>query len=635
MASQNGGYNAQVQQNYGSVPEVSTAGQCGYTTDSTGTYGVSAQYGGSQQYPPSGESAYGGGYSYPQGQYTSGQYSSAQYSSAQYPSAQYPSAQYPSAQYPSAGSATTYQQPTGGYGAVAEPAGQAGSASGQRGQSQGKFASPPSQFNSPQVKQDQSWQGYGNSYSDNSVQYGTYGDNSEYKSGTQNSTSGYSNSNYSQDNSQRSRGYHSRGGRGSQGGRGTFRGRRGGSEAYRGRGGGRTTFDSGNGFNKGSSWRGAQGGGRGRGRGQYEGQRGRGRGQDGMRGRGRGRGQQDGIRGRGRGSGFDQGNNSNWKSNYKGGNISQQTSCKVALEGDQTFISYKNSLQEFCQKHHKPVPQYTLSKVEVGYSATVDVDGVTYSCQTSQREKKFAELGAAFEALKGLGFINANATFTAKGKKRTLSSSEIASPKTKATKSDSNELNMCPSVSYKSKLNEVCQKMKIDSPSYSCLRTSGGFICTLLLNGQVYQSSKPCGTKKLAEQDAAEVTLSQLNFTDQANTTEEPNAVITPIICTSLTTASNTITTPMQLGALTTDTPSFSGGLGKSPTAPKSMKNHLQEYCQKNGMDIPCYVTVQSDGLQIATVTVNSVGYVGTPHIMKKTAEQNAAKKAIEELGVK
>ena len=86
------------------------------------------------------------------------------------------------------------------------------------------------------------------------------------------------------------------------------------------------------------------------------------------------------------------------------------------MEGDQNFISYKNSLQEYCQKIHKPVPQYTVMKVDVGYSATVVVDGVTYSCQMSQRERKFAEVGAAFEALKGLGFIDAGAAYSAKGK---------------------------------------------------------------------------------------------------------------------------------------------------------------------------------------------------------------------------
>lgn len=71
------------------------------------------------------------------------------------------------------------------------------------------------------------------------------------------------------------------------------------------------------------------------------------------------------------------------------------------------------------------------------------------------------------------------------GKKRSIASNETASPKTKALKSDSSiQLDNISSFSYKSKLNEVCQKMKIDSPSYSSVRTSGGFVCTVVLNGQ-------------------------------------------------------------------------------------------------------------------------------------------------------
>ena len=43
-------------------------------------------------------------------------------------------------------------------------------------------------------------------------------------------------------------------------------------------------------------------------------------------------------------------------------------------------------------------------------------------------------------------------------------------------------------------------------------------ICCLIL--LVYQSTTPCGTKKLAEQDAAQVVLSQLNYQDQTTATE-------------------------------------------------------------------------------------------------------------------
>lgn len=66
-----------------------------------------------------------------------------------------------------------------------------------------------------------------------------------------------------------------------------------------------------------------------------------------------------------------------------------------------------------------------------------------------------------------------------------MTPNELATPKSKASKSESGiELNTYPSISYKSKLNEICQKMKSDSPSYSTVRASTGFVCTVVLNGQ-------------------------------------------------------------------------------------------------------------------------------------------------------
>ena len=101
----------------------------------------------------------------------------------------------------------------------------------------------------------------------------------------------------------------------------------------------------------------------------------------------------------------------------------------------QGFISYKNNLQEYAQKNHKPIPQYVAQKEDVGYSATVSFDGVSYSCQQSQRDKKDAEQGAAFEALKALGYIDANEMFSPKvapekGKVKSLPISAMQSLKT-------------------------------------------------------------------------------------------------------------------------------------------------------------------------------------------------------------
>ena len=86
----------------------------------------------------------------------------------------------------------------------------------------------------------------------------------------------------------------------------------------------------------------------------------------------------------------------------------------VSSPDAQGFISYKNNLQEYAQKDHKPVPQYACQKADIGYTATVTVDGMVFTCSQSQREKKDAEQSAAFEALKSLGFIDSNEMFTPK-----------------------------------------------------------------------------------------------------------------------------------------------------------------------------------------------------------------------------
>jgi hypothetical protein len=41
-----------------------------------------------------------------------------------------------------------------------------------------------------------------------------------------------------------------------------------------------------------------------------------------------------------------------------------------------------------------------------------------------------------------------------------------------------------PPMSYKSKLNERIMKMRVELPTYSTIRTAGGFLSTLVLNGQ-------------------------------------------------------------------------------------------------------------------------------------------------------
>lgn len=67
--------------------------------------------------------------------------------------------------------------------------------------------------------------------------------------------------------------------------------------------------------------------------------------------------------------------------------------------------------------------------------------------------------------------------------------------------------------SYKSRLNEFCQKFRLSIPSYDTEKVENGkgFITTVVFNKKVYQSNGPQPTKKQAEQNAAQVVLHMLN----------------------------------------------------------------------------------------------------------------------------
>lgn len=68
----------------------------------------------------------------------------------------------------------------------------------------------------------------------------------------------------------------------------------------------------------------------------------------------------------------------------------------------------------------------------------------------------------------------------------------------------------CSNTSFKSTLNEFCQKFRLPVPSYETVKSGNGFVSTLIYNKKVYQSSNPQKNKKLAEQNAAQVVLHKL-----------------------------------------------------------------------------------------------------------------------------
>ena len=89
----------------------------------------------------------------------------------------------------------------------------------------------------------------------------------------------------------------------------------------------------------------------------------------------------------------------------------------VRVPGEANFISFKNSLQEYCQKNHLPVPSYTTFKnnsVYTGFSfsAKVEVARQTFKSRGMHRDRRVAEKNAAFVALQMMGLIPASVEFS-------------------------------------------------------------------------------------------------------------------------------------------------------------------------------------------------------------------------------
>ena len=92
----------------------------------------------------------------------------------------------------------------------------------------------------------------------------------------------------------------------------------------------------------------------------------------------------------------------------------------AAIPGQLNFISFKNSLQECCQKQQLPVPAYKSWKFSYGYAAKVEVAGNTFKSTGVQGDQKEAQQNAAYNALVGLGLIDSTVPFDVKTAAGTL-----------------------------------------------------------------------------------------------------------------------------------------------------------------------------------------------------------------------
>lgn len=288
---------------------------------------------------------------------------------------------------------------------------------------------------------------------------------------------------------------------------------------------------------------------------------------------------------------------------------------RIHLPGDNKFSSYKNSLQEYCQKKHMSVPVYGTEKTSLGL-----VGKVTFSLNHVKAEKgesnvKEAEARAAYDALKKLGYLKdhdfsiINQLGGHQLKRGSEQSLDAASSVAKQLKKE----DIISINSAKSLLNEFAQKKGIPCPVYNSVPVAGGFLSTCTFNGHQFKSNAICKKRKEAEHNAAQVTLHGLDKSHPLPPGDD--------VCTS---GELDITLMVSEARQATQKPT-----------PGSLKNRLQEYCQRRGKALPKYTTVLVDEqkkLFSSTVVVDCIDYVGEAQNNKKTAETAAAAEALKKL---
>ena len=108
---------------------------------------------------------------------------------------------------------------------------------------------------------------------------------------------------------------------------------------------------------------------------------------------------------------------------YRVGSLSRRTSkssdaaIKVPIPGDITFISYKTSLQDYCQKVGWLAPVYSTTQFDDGFHSKVTFGGSTFDSGSDFGiSRQEAEQRAAHVALIGLGCLDTSKQFANDGR---------------------------------------------------------------------------------------------------------------------------------------------------------------------------------------------------------------------------
>eukprot|EP01119_Soliformovum_irregulare_P014027 TRINITY_DN378_c0_g1_i1.p1 TRINITY_DN378_c0_g1~~TRINITY_DN378_c0_g1_i1.p1 ORF type:complete len:402 (-),score=45.32 TRINITY_DN378_c0_g1_i1:195-1400(-) len=142
--------------------------------------------------------------------------------------------------------------------------------------------------------------------------------------------------------------------------------------------------------------------------------------------------------------------------------------------------NYKNQLQEIAQKRRIDLPKYELLNSMSPFRIKVLFDGREYHSGSHPR-KIDAEQDAAKIAVEALG----------------MSEPEDPQVPTRVLQG-------------KNGLQEYCVKMRISPPQYSSYPTMSGFLATVTVNDEQFNSDRACSKKTEAEINAADVALNYL-----------------------------------------------------------------------------------------------------------------------------
>lgn len=283
--------------------------------------------------------------------------------------------------------------------------------------------------------------------------------------------------------------------------------------------------------------------------------------------------------------------------------------CNFQFEIEMADTNYKGLLQIHCQKVKVGLPHYSCTQRMQDYRpvflANLTVLGRNFISEAEFSSKKQAEQNAAKVALHELGILdtgepkveglheqlllaasdrtdgqgqpctNLNPAATSSSAAATADPQEdITSAEVVGTSQPHSPVTLMPApaarnspLSFKNVLQERAQKMGIALPQYETTPEGSGFVCTVTFNGQHFKSEGISSSKKLAQQNAASVTIRQLN-SEQG--TEETSTILNHDV-------------PIEKQEASTPLEEFD--------ATVSYKNLFQENCQQRGNKPPVYST--------------------------------------------